>query len=78
MTRLNPCHSRQRPTPDSTYIVQDGYHETIDGFGNPVRSPKYVRIKVFSKHLNCMYDKSTVDLGCSGCPHVQSPAGAVQ
>jgi hypothetical protein len=66
---LNGCHGRA-PF-NERVIVQDGYYEARDGFGAPVRSPKYIEVP-FRMRQDCSYANET-DLGradprCTGCP----------
>jgi len=68
------CYGEPRPSADATYVVQDGYHETEDGWRNPVRSPQYKRVKQFSQFLSCQYDASATDKYCFGCPHARPGA----
>lgn len=63
------CATWPRPTPESTYLVQDGYIDIEDGHGNLWRTPKWKRIPVFSAHMGCQYDKTATDPACSTCQH---------
>jgi hypothetical protein len=62
---LNGCNNTPRPTTETVYPVQDGwrYIETPAGI-------ERVPVVKMQKHVMttpCQYDKSSVDLYCSGC-----------
>lgn len=61
------CYNREPFKPLVT--VQDGYYEARDGFGNPVRSPKYREIP-FRNRADCSYTHTELgqaDPRCAGC-----------
>lgn len=63
------CSTWPRPTPESTYLVQDGWHEYLEN-GQMVRgAAKWKRIKVFTEHFGCQYDKTATDPRCAACQH---------
>ncbi|MBV8060813.1 MAG: hypothetical protein JO253_04725 [Alphaproteobacteria bacterium] len=59
------CHSKPRPTSNSTYTAQSGWRE-YEANGAIVRVPVYIKIQ-FRMTSACQYDRRAVD--CSGCPH---------
>jgi len=63
------CNGRERPTSESWYFAQDGYHEFKDGSGNMVRgSAKWVKVyHVLS--IDCQYIEVSDDKACYGCAH---------
>jgi hypothetical protein len=63
------CHSRPRPTPETSYVTQTGWSETVTSALVPVRFPVYAEIK-HSMSTDCRYDKKATDRQCAGCPHI--------
>jgi len=62
------CNNKPRPTKDSTYIAQAGWHQYKSG-NDPVKMPAYVEVKGSFGTTECQYDKSATDKGCFGCKH---------
>lgn len=62
------CHNKPRPTPQASYIAQDGWHEFIDGRGNPVRTPKWKEVN-FNFSTDCDPGKRAIDPRCASCQH---------
>lgn len=60
------CHSKPRPTVQSSYLAQSGWYES--GQTN-TRYPRMVPIKSAFGTTACQYDRSQFDQACFGCPH---------
>lgn len=63
------CNGRERPTAETWFWAQDGYHEFKDGHGNMVRGlAKWVKVyHVMS--TDCKYDGHYAGNDCNGCAH---------
>lgn len=67
--RPNGCYNRPPVTAGQvTHVAQDGWTDIRDGFGNPVRVPRYIDIK-HANSTDCDYSRTTPDPRCSGCIH---------
>lgn len=72
-TRLNGCNNKPRPTPEKTYMAQDGYNQGVKtALEIPTRLPLMVAVP-HRMTTTCQYDKSETDKGCAGCAHGSQP-----
>lgn len=75
MTAASPvygCHNRPRPTAETSYPAQLGWHYGISLKGEPTRLPVVVPI-AHTMSTNCRYDLSAADQRCAGCAHGSAP-----
>jgi hypothetical protein len=70
------CHSKPRPTSETTYLAQEGWLYRNVIYSEPYESPRdeFTRIPelVEIKHAmttECKYDASASDKQCAGCPY---------